>query len=59
MPAIQPIPRNAPTSASVEASKVLALHNRSTEARTRTPRWNAPGTRTGPIPGENSGTRVK
>lgn len=59
MPAIQPIPRNAPTTSSEEASAVLALHNRSTDSRTRSPRWAQAGANAGPIAGENSGRRVK
>lgn len=59
MPAIQPIPKNTPDPASEEATKVLATHNRATDARTRTPAsWNPP-TRRGGVPGENSGRRVK
>lgn len=59
MPAIQPIPRNAPTTASEEATAVLALHNRSTESRTRSPRWSQAGANAGSIPGANAGSRVK
>lgn len=59
MPAIQPIPRNAPTTTDTEAAQVLALHNRSTESRTRSPRWSQAGARAGSITGANAGTRVK
>ena len=58
MPAIQPIPRNAPNPASEQASAVLALHNRSTDARTRTPKWS-PATQRATVTGENAGRRVK
>lgn len=59
MPAIQPIPRNAPDSRSIEAAAVLALHNRSTDARVRNPASWAPATRRGGVPGENPGRRVR
>ena len=59
MPAIQPIPRNAPSSADVEAGQILATHNRATLARTRKPEaWNPP-TRRATVTGENAGRRVK
>jgi RES domain-containing protein len=59
MPAIQPIPRNTPSSADRQAADVLALHNRSTDGRQRTPaRWNPP-TQRSTATGENSGRRVK
>lgn len=60
-PAVQPIPVNNPNtnSADTQAVKLLALHNRSTDGRVRTPaRWN-PTTRRGSVAGENSGTRRK
>jgi hypothetical protein len=56
MPAIQPIPVNKPNTTADEAARVLALHNRSTDGRTRTPRWN-PSVRRGAVAGENSGTK--
>jgi hypothetical protein len=59
MPAIQPIPVPAQTPSQVEASKLLAEHNRSTDGRLRTPaRW-APSKQRGTVSGENSGRRVK
>lgn len=58
MPAIQPIPRNAKTTATEEADRLLALHNRSTDARTRNPSWAQAGSRAGSVPGENAGSRV-
>lgn len=59
MPATQPIPRNTPDPASQQAADVLALHNKSTDARVRTPaRW-APKVQRSTARGENPGTRVK
>lgn len=58
MAATQPIPQNAPSSAAKEAAAVLALHNKSTERRTRTPASWAPARQSGSVPGENAGTRV-
>lgn len=59
MPAVQPIPRNTPDPASQQAADLLALHNRSTDGRQRTPaKWNPP-TRRGSVSGENAGRRVK
>ena len=59
MPAIQPIPRNTPDPASKQEADLLALHNRSTDGRQRTPaKWNPPTTRSAAA-GENPGRRVK
>lgn len=59
MPAIQPIPQNTPDSATKQAGQILALHNRSTDGRVRTPAaWNPP-TRRATQTGENAGRRIK
>jgi hypothetical protein len=59
MPAIQPIPVNAPSPSAEEAARLLANHNRSTDGRQRTPaRWNPP-TQRGTASGESAGRRVK
>lgn len=55
MPAIQPIPRNAPGPSSEEATKVLALHNRSTENRSKE---SGPAVQRGTVRGEDPGSRV-
>lgn len=56
MPAIQPIPVNRQNTTADEAAKVLALHNRSTNGRTRQPRW-MPSVQRGAVSGESSGTK--
>lgn len=50
----QKIPRNAPDPASVEATAVLAAHNKATTGRLKTHRKTASGN----VPGGTSGTQV-
>lgn len=50
----QPIPHNAPNSRDVEASKVLAVHNKSTASRL-VPLRAVPHAN---VPGESAGTKV-
>ena len=59
MPAIQPIPQNSPSTSDTEAARLLADHNRRTDARKKSPADWAPTTQRGSVPGENAGTRVK
>jgi hypothetical protein len=54
MPATQPIPRNAPSSADREASRVLAVHEAGTRGR---PAQRRVAVRTAE-PGERPGTQV-
>lgn len=55
MVAVQPIPRNAPSSSDVEAQALLRVHNRGTDGRVK----RSPLPQYSRVPGENPGTRVR